>query len=213
MGKSIIDFDEKSVKGKAQLTDKQVESFNYGNSQRLRKDLVYVVPKQWIHSEEMMVQGVTRLSPKVFCVGYSADGTAQVVTSVSINTLRARHLGKVADGILEIQLKKNDAGLLRAAEKQQQFPVMVSGNLPLQVEGNGAFVKRDFAFKVNDRYPVFNFKFKETAKGSGKWNILAKEGTAIADLDTPTVNEYEETGIVSDDTSLIPNFSDYAVNE
>lgn len=213
MGKSIIDFDEKSVKGKAQLTDKQVESFKYGNSQRLRKDLVYVVPKQWIHSEEMEVNGVKRLSPKVFCVGYDADGTAQVVTSISVNTLRARHLGKVADGILEIQLKKDDKGLLRAAERQQQYPVMVSGNLPLKVDGKEAYTTRDFAFKVNDRYPVFNFKFAETSKGSGKWNVLAKEGTSIADLDTPTVNEYEETGIVSDDTSLIPNFSDYAVNE
>lgn len=213
MGKSIIDFDEKSIKGKAVLTEKQITSLNYGNSQRLRKDLVYVVPKQWIHSEEMVINDVTHLSPKVFCVGYDDKGTAQVVTSISVNTLRARHLGKVSDGILEIHLKKDDKGLLRAAEKQQQYPVMVSGNLPLKVEGKEAYTTRDFAFKVNDRYPVFNFKFAETAKGSGKWNVLAKEGTSIADLDTPTVNEYEETGVVSDDTSLIPNFSDYTVNE
>ncbi len=203
------DFDKESVAGKATFEGKKLEALNYGNSQRLRRDLTYVVPKQWVHAEKVIIDGEEKTSPKVFAIGYDDTDSPVVVTSVSINTLRARHLGKALDGAPTIKLVKKD-GLLRAATQPQQYPVMVSGNLPIQVVGNEAKVARDFAFKVTDRYTVYNFKFKETSEGSGKWNILAKAGTDIADLEPRVVNEYSETDVVSSDTCPIPNFAEYA---
>lgn len=211
MNKVVIDFDKKSVAGKATFEGKKLESLNFGNSQRLRQDLTYVIPAQYVHAEKMQINGVNRVAPKVFAVGYDDKGEAQVITTLSINTLRARHLGKVIDGAPSIKLVRKD-GLYRAETAPKQTSVFISGSLPIQTEGNEAKVPRNFGFKVNDRYQVYNFKFAETSTGSGKWNIVAKEGTDIADLDPQTVNEYVETGVVSADTAMIPDFDAYACN-
>ena len=209
MNKIVIDFDKESVAGKATFEGNKLKSLNFGNSQRLRQDLTYVIPAQYVHAEKARINDVDRIVPKVFAVGYDDKGEAQVITTVSINTLRARHLGKVIDGAPSIKLVRKD-GVYRAENTPKQTSVFVSGGLPIQTEGNEAKISRNFGFKVNDRYQVYNFKFAETSTGSGKWNIVAKEGTDIADLDPQTVNEYVETGVVSADTAMIPDFDAYA---
>ena len=42
-----VDYNPQAISGIAELNDKQVESYQT-TAQRLRSDLIYFVPKQWV---------------------------------------------------------------------------------------------------------------------------------------------------------------------
>jgi hypothetical protein len=91
-----LDYNPALVQGVAELDDKQVNNYQT-TAQRLRSDLTYVVPKQWIHSEDVTVNGQKRKSNKIFAIGVDASGNAICVVTMSVNGLRARHYGKVKE--------------------------------------------------------------------------------------------------------------------
>lgn len=214
MSKNIInDYDASSIVGRASFTERQIQNLQF-NAQRLRKDLTYVIPRQWVHDETTGINGGPVYSHKIFAVGYNGENEPEIVTTISINTLRARHLGKCSEGdlIINVAPSKEKGGLLRAINAPKQQSVFVSGSLPVKVEGKDAYIPRDFGFQIIGRECVYQLQVVEHAPGSGKWDVLTKKGTDIADLAVSTVNEYSECGVVSSDTSMISGFSEYALD-
>ena len=195
MGKIMIsvDYDKSSIKGISQLDDRAKQALTFGNSSRLRKDLTYFIPRQWVHDEEINTQDGKRISKKVFVLGITDDNQVASVTTLSINGLRARHYGKVADNPnFYITCHQNDDKLWRADENAKES-VYVDGNFQLHVEGDRAAVTKPQAFKVVDRADVYQLGFTQTAPNSGKWNVnVAKVGEqVVADLAKATVNFYK----------------------
>lgn len=188
-----VDYDKSSVRGISMLDDRAKQNLTYGNSSRLRKDLTYFIPRQWVHDEEITTSNGKQISKKVFVLGVTEDNQVASVTTLSINGLRARHYGKVSENPnLRITCHQNDEHLWRADENAR-VGVFEDGNFQLSVEGDRAAVKKPQAFKVVDRADVYQLGFTQTAEGSGKWNVNVAQvdGKTIADLAKATMNFYK----------------------
>lgn len=207
-----LDYNPALVQGIAELDDKQVQNYQT-TAQRLRSDLTYVVPQQWVHSEDVVVNGVNRKSNKVFAIGVDAHGNAICVVTLSVNGLRARHYGKVKENpTLRISAVQNEDKLWRAAAGTSQEPVFAQGALPLTVKGKKAYINRNFAFNITGRHQCYGVNFTETAANSGKYNIDHQniDGAEYVKLSQQTLNEYSEIDNVPGfDSGVIPGFDVY----
>ena len=207
-----LDYNPELVQGVAELDDKQVNNYQT-TAQRLRSDLTYVVPKQWIHSEDVTVNGQKRKSNKIFAIGVDASGNAICVVTMSVNGLRARHYGKVKENpTLRISAVQNEDKLWRCAPGTAQEPVFAQGALPLTVTGKKAYINRNFAFNITGRHSCYGVNFTETAPNSGKYNIDRQtiDGADFVKLTSQTLNEYTEIdNVPTVDSTVIPGFDTY----
>jgi hypothetical protein len=212
------EYEPKDVLGVAELDENQVRNLSFNTqSSRLRKDLTYVIPAQKVHNENVQVNNETRKSLRVFCIGVNDKDEVQVRTSISINTLRQRHYGFVAEGKKLIPAEKNQEGLWRIQSGIRQQSVFANGGLPLVIEGKLGLIKRPMAFRVLDRTEVYQPQFKETAAGSRKFNVVTfhEDGKDYADMAKNPVNIYNEVLEVPkvDAKAVIENFSEYEYSE
>ena len=189
----VKEFDSSLVGGVSQFEQNQIDNFNFQQSARLRQDLTYVVAPQWVHDEKLArpINGNDR-SRKIFAVGVDANGNPVQMVSLSVNGLRLRHYGKVNDNpTLKIKAAANEQKLFRAVDAIQTS-VFKEGNLPIATSDKKAYIKRDFAFKVNDRYAVF-VPDGFTKKGNGyDMDHYQEDGKEYVKLGKQTVNEYSE---------------------
>ena len=209
-----VDYNPQAISGIAELNDKQVESYQT-TAQRLRSDLIYFVPKQWVHDENVKVNGVDHKSNKIFAIGVDKDGNAITAVTLSVNGLRNRHYGKIKENPnLMIKAFQNDDKLWRAVAGTTQEPVFVQGALPLTVIGKKAYINRPFAFSITGRHQCFGVNFTESAPG--KWNINHHTvGTdEYVTLTSQTLNEYSEVDNVPnvDANACIANFEAFTAD-
>lgn len=192
------DYDASSVvKGRAKTSDKQASNFTFGqNSNRLRADLIYVIPRQWAHIEKVNVRDVVRDSVKVYAVGVNQDGVALMTTTLSLNGLTQRHYGDAADN-LKVEAIKNEKGLYRMSPGVRQTSVFAKGTTPIKVvkdgDDNYAYIPRDFAFQVTDRGDKLITTFSQVS-GTNDWNIdhYKEDGKELVKFSPATLNTYEE---------------------
>lgn len=209
-----VDFDTNAIaEPVAKLNDKQVANYQT-TAQRLRSDLTYVVPKQWVHSEKVTVNGRESKSNKIFAIGVDSNGNAITAVSLSVNGLRNRHYGKVKDNpALKIKAEQRD-GLWRAVQGTSQESVFSQGALPMTVIGDTAYINRNFAFKIVGRESCYGVNFTE--QSAGKWNINhhTENGVEYVTLSSSTLNEYAELDNIPsvDSNACIPNFDTYTAD-
>lgn len=211
-----IDFTEKNVLGEATgLNDRQVNNLNMGsNSPRLDKKLTYYIPKQKLHLEKWSDAADAQPSIKVFAIGIDESGEAKVVTSLSINTLRARYLGEAKDE-LKLGTNVNEDGLVRFDPQPAQYSVWEDEfRIPVAAVDKTGLFKEDVFFKVTMRHQVSVPAFEKAGKivnGREAYNIKVYENTNIAALDVTPVWSYVQVDGKPVDTSCIPGFEKYAL--
>lgn len=198
VGKSMcrIEFDKKAVQGISTLNEKQIASLNQ-RSQLLRKDLTYVIVPQYVHSEKLPqpING-NEFSNRIFAIGVNEAGDAVQAITLSINGLRARHYGMIAENPnLRVSAVKNDAGLMRAERGAQIFSVFETGSLPIVTAGEKAYISRPFAFKVTGRGQCYNVSFKETKNGYDM-ETFQEDGKSYVKFTPVTLNKYAEVDSV-----------------
>lgn len=206
-----VDFNPAAISGIAELNEKQVQNYQT-TAQRLRSDLTYFVPKQWVHDEKVTVNGREQKSNKIFAIGCDANGNPITAVTLSVNGLRNRHYGKVKENPgLRIAAIQNEDKLWRAAQGTQQESVFSQGALPLTVVGNKAYINRPFAFSIVGRNACYGVNFTE--KTTGKWDINHhnEDGKEYVTLSSQTLNEYAEVDNIPsvDVEACIDGFSTY----
>ena len=193
MGKILlsVDYDKSAVRGISTIENNAQRNTN--NSARLRKDLTYFIPRQWVHDEEIMTSNGKKISKKVFVIGVTDDNQVASVTTLSVNSFR-NHYGKGCDKPnLRIPCHRNGYGLWRADENAHEGVFLDGGSLIVLKKINGLMCK-PIAFKLVSRCDVYRLNFEETSMGSGKWNVktFQIDGNTFADLQKVMVNLYEE---------------------
>ena len=195
-----IDFDVTTVLGLAEFSDKQLANLEYVGATRLNSDLIYVIPRQWIHSSKLKrpING-KETSNKVYVLGFNAEGQMVTVLTIALNSLTQQFYGLVKDGPLVISAVKNGDSLYRAIAGTSQTSVWLKGGLPLRVQNKNVYISRDIAFKLSSRESVYTGKFKQVSNG---WDMLVKHTSddVIIDLGVQTMNLLEEV-------SAIPSYS------
>lgn len=194
VGKSLlrIEFDKKAVQGISTLDEKQIANINQ-QSQRLRNDLTYVIVPQYVHKEKLPqpING-NEFSNRVFAIGVNADGQGIHAVTLSVNGLRTRHFGVIAENLnLKVRAYKNAKGLMRPDPSVVQFSVFTYGELPLITTRDHAFISRPFAFKVVGRGQCYNVSFKQVKNGYDM-ETFQEEGKDYIKLVPVTLNKYEE---------------------
>lgn len=194
VGKSLcrIEFDKNALQGISTLNEKQIAALNQ-QSQRLRNDLTYVIVPQFVHSEKLPqpVNG-NEFSNRVFAIGVNAEGQAIQAVTLSVNGLRARHYGVIAENPnLRVSAVKNDAGLMRAERGTTQYSVFANGALPIVTAGDKAYISRPFAFKVTGRNACYNASFKQVKEGYDM-ETYNEDGKDYIKFTPVTMNKYEE---------------------
>lgn len=196
MGKTVVtkSYVNGSILGIATLTDTQIENLNRVST-RLSLDLIYVIPRQWVHSEKLNtpINGNDR-SNKVFAFGFTESGDLKEVVTLSINGLRDRHYGVIKDTPnLKLPVVKNDNGLWRLEPGTSSFSVFSDGSsVPFKTEGNKVYVSEDFSFKVLSRNNCYAVTFQRTAPNANTWDIIhvTDDGNEIAKLSSRAYNDY-----------------------
>lgn len=189
-----VEYDAKSVTGVATLTDSQLAGFTNSNSVRLRDDLVYFIPKQKAHGENITVRGRKMTSNKVFAFGCIYDKEANTltpvsVTSLSINGLRQRHYGLVSAGPVKAEAEQRE-GLWRMKDSLPQTSVFAKGGLNVHIEGKNAVVDPCY-FTVIDRQNCHTIGMTEK---DGKYDFNTKEegGKHYIEFQSTPLNVYQE---------------------
>lgn len=215
--KIAIEFTQDNVLGVADgLSDRQVTNLNIGsNSVRLNKDLVYYIPKQKIHLEKWSDDTAANPALKVFAIGINADGEATCVTSLSVNTLRARYLCE-ANEPQHFETTVNADGLVRFAPQPVQYSVWADEfRIPVKAENKQGLFTEPVFFKVSDRHNVLVPAFVKDAKikvnGRDGYHIRTYKDSNIAALDNTVVWLYTKVEGTEVDTSCIPGFEKYAL--
>lgn len=191
-----IGFNPELVKNAAELTESQISSILNQQSPRLRKDLIYVVPKQVVHVEQLpqAING-REFSNRVFVLGFNAEGTLVEIVSLSINGLRQTHYGPTDNPLrVEAEIRGGLHRIPRGAV--QQYSVFSVGSFPIHIQGKNALIPRDFAFKVNGRVNCYtaNFVQLESGVNEGKWDMVVdSEGDKeYIRFSTQNFNDYVE---------------------
>lgn len=188
-----IEFNAAALHGKAEFNAKQLANLEYTGAIRLNPDLLYVIPKQWVHSENLLrpINGKDK-SNKVFVLGFK-DEHLETVFSLALNGLNQQFYGTVRENPkMLISAVQNGDNLYRAIAGTSQISVWTKGGLPVYVQGSNAYIPYDVAFRLVGREAVWTGKFKETKTGSGKWNMLVKtiDGDTFLDLGIQSMNMY-----------------------
>lgn len=205
MQKAIkAEYDAKTIGEVSVLTQAQINGLN-SNSVRLRNDLVYVVPRQKVHSEKISVRGTERNSNKVFAFGCVYDPEAKTltpvtVTTLSINGLRQRHYGFVENGPVKALAEQRD-GLwrMKAGQGLDQISVFKNGGVTVHIDGTTATVE-PINFAVVDRKPCHTIGMTENADGKYDFNHKKDGKDDVIEFQATDLNVYEE--VFADTSSL-----------
>lgn len=108
------------------ISDKQQESVNFERTPLLNPDLRWICPAQENFASEMKINGVDRVSKRIWFAGFNSDGIVASVRSISVASLRAMALGLVKDGIAApvISTTVNAEGATRTAPGTQYIHAM-----------------------------------------------------------------------------------------
>ena len=203
VGKSIqarVEYDATVIVGVSKFTAAQLRSIMFEGATRLRTDLTYVIPKQWVHDEKLKQSfNGYDTSRKVFVIGLNDEGQCVTVLTLGVSGLRSSYYGEATEQIM-ISAVKNAAGLHRAISGTELISVFDKGNFKLTGEESGkAFVAKDFAFKMTGRHQVLIGKFKAIGRGDNvKWDMITKsiDGSDYLDLGFTSMNRYEQLDVV-----------------
>lgn len=187
-----IEFDAGSLRGKAEFSAKQLTNLEYTGSIRLRPDLIYVIPRQWVHKAQLLrtINGKDT-SNKVFIIGFNKDRQVETVFTMALNGLTQQFYGLLEDfPTLLISAVKNADNLYRAVAGTSQTSVWLKGGLPIRTKGSNAYIPYDVAFSLSGRKSVWCGKFKE--ESPGRWNMLTKyvNDDLFLDLGIQSMNLY-----------------------
>lgn len=203
VGKSIqarVEYDATAIVGVSTFTAAQLRAIMFEGATRLRNDLTYVIPRQWVHDEKLkQTFNGYDTSRKVFVIGINNEGQCVTVLTLGVSGLRSSNYGEATDKLL-ISAVKNAAGLHRAISGTELISVFEKGHFTLKGEDTGkAYVAEDFAFKVVGRHQVYVGKFKAIGRGDSlKWDMLTQkvDGQEYLDLGITSMNRYEQQDVV-----------------
>lgn len=213
VGKSIqarVEYDVTAIAGVSTFSAAQLRSIMFEGGTRLRQDLTYVIPRQWVHDEKLKQSfNGYDTSRKVFVIGINDEGQCVSVLTLGVSGLRSSYYGEATEQI-RISAVKNAAGLHRAISGTELISVFDKGNFKLTGEESGkAYVAENFAFKVTGRHQVLVGKFKSIGRGDSlKWDMLTKtiDGSDYLDLGFTSMNRYEQQDIVPEiNWDQVPN--------
>ncbi len=192
MGKTIsvhVAFDATAlVEAKATVTASEAQYLNRA-SLRLSKDLIYVLPKQWVHVEKLAqpFNGYDNFKA-VYVVGMDIAGHPIEIQSIGYNSLKTTFYGTDAEP-KELELVESKG---RQVIKQQGTNVFKGERPPFKVtEDLHPYVARDFAFKLVKRSDCFIPALKQINK---VWTYFLDDDGKVAG-EFKLINLYEPATI------------------
>ena len=134
VGKSIqarVEYDATAIVGVSTFTATQLRAIMFEGGTRLRQDLTYVIPRQWVHDEKLKqaFNGYDR-SRKVFVIGINDEGQCVTSLTLGVSGLRSSYYGEATEQ-LTISAVKNAVGLYRAISGTELISVFDKGNFKL----------------------------------------------------------------------------------
>lgn len=212
MGKTIsvhVGFDATAVmETKATVKAREEMHINRA-SLRLSKDLIYVLPKQWVHLEKLAIPYKGHNNFKaVYVVGMDVVGHPIEIQSIGYNSLKTTFYGTDVEP-MELELVESKG---RQVIKQQGTNVFKGERPPFKVtEDLHPYVARDFAFKLVKRSDCFIPELKQInkvwtyfldddGKVAGEFKLLnLYESVTIPDvLDWKDLKGFENLGQIFD---------------
>lgn len=203
MGKVIscyVAFDPSMVEDKkAVLNEKQANALAFGQSvARLSPDLVYVVPKQWVHARKLSrpFNGVTH-SLCVYAFGFDKGGNLVESQELSTSSLTARHYGSTAEAAPRIIVERNDSNLWRVKNGQGQVSGVIKNgtlpfiNVPIDEGKSNAYVPKNVSLKLNNRDEFYVLGFESVGEGYDVKHV-EDNGEAVVKFDKRALNIYDQ---------------------
>lgn len=191
MGKTIsvfVAFNEKSVvAGKATVTASEANFLNRA-SLRLSPDLIYVMPKQWVHTEKLVrpFNGYDNFKA-VYVIGLNKDGIIVECQSIGYNSLKSTFYGTENEPMELSLVDKGDRKVIEQVGKN----VFKGERPPFKVtEDLHPYVARDFAFKLIKREYAFLPTLKQI---NNVWTYFMKNDKVAGEY--KPLNTYEATEI------------------
>lgn len=203
MGKTIscyVAFDPSKVEDKkAVLNSKQANALAFGQSvARLSPDLIYVVPKQWVHSRKLNapINGVTH-SLCVYVFGFDKGGNLVELQELSTSSLTARHYGSTDNDAPRIIAERNDSNLWRVRTGQGHVNGVVNNGavpfitIPIDGNNSNAYVPKNITLKLNRRGEFYVLGFESVANGYDVKHV-EDNGEDVVKFDTRALNIYDQ---------------------
>lgn len=202
MGKTIsvyVAFDPSMVEDKkAVLNEKQANALAFGQSvARLSPDLVYVVPKQWVHARQLSrpFNGVTH-SLCVYAFGFDKGGNLVESQELSISSLTVRHYGSTDYDAPRIIAERNANNLWRVKTGQGHVNGVVNNGMvpfitvPIDDNTSNAYVPKNISLKLKKRDEFYVLGFESVSNGYDVKHV-EDNGEDIVKFDTRALNIYD----------------------
>lgn len=196
-----IEYSTESVQGISVFTTKQIESLTFAAGiVRLREDLVYVIPRQWIHNEKLTraFRG-HEFSKKVFLLGVDPEsGSVATVSTLSINSLQSSYYGDVEEwpNLKISAIFRN--GVYRAPQGTSMHSVFDNGGVTFLDKDNHAYVAHEMAFKVGKRHSVWVTELNNTGTPENPiWDMstISDGDSKYLKLVQTTMNRFTEVTV------------------
>lgn len=203
MGKTIscyVAFDPSMVEDKkAVLNSKQANALSFGQGvARLSPDLIYVIPKQWVHSRKLNapINGVTH-SNSIYAFGFDKGGNLVEVQELSTSTLTVRHYGSTDYDAPRIIAERNANNLWRVKTGQGHVNGVVNNGMvpfitvPIDDNNSNAYVPKNIALKLNKRGEFYVLGFESVSNGFDVKHV-EDNGEDVVKFDTRALNIYDQ---------------------
>ena len=195
---------------KARFSEKEIESLNYTSSPEILTGVTYIAPKQFIHVEEININGRKVRTNKIFLIAVR-DGVAESVVSVSLSALRRMHLGEVTEEELKIPAEIR-SGRYMPVKGTQYYSAWEEGGLCLRGESTEGWVAKDTAFTVSKRHIVWETTPIDTKNGLNNAVTQDKKNMLLSKHKRPVFRQevacpdWENLGIPSEFREFIMSF-------
>lgn len=189
------EYDSTAIKGKATLTESQINSLTFSPSIRVREDLIYVIPEQWVFDEKLPQRfNGYDTSKKVFAFGINSAGEAVCATTLSISGLRFTHYGLVSDNKNPlISALENTNKVFRAISGTPTYSIFRDGKTFMpKVDGSNAYIDKPFVFrKAGKGQQCWVAAGKRLKNGQWQMDTKVVDGMTYLSLYTSWAADYE----------------------
>lgn len=172
------------------LKDALVRSLSFEKQQPLDPTLNYVIVPQKNFAAEYNIEGVTRISPRLWIVGIDGNNVLQTIRSVSINSLLGMAFQDVVDGTPAPEIKailKPDGGY--KPQQGWKYVHALDDSSFLKAEGKRAVVRKPIILRSLGNFEVWRGQFTDQ-------KLTATNG--YIDLTTDSMRKFRTDGVPSD---------------
>lgn len=206
------EYSQDNLKGKAVLTESQIRSWSFTPQTRIRPDLIYAIPPQWVISEKLpkAFNGV-EYGKKVFAFGINDKNEVEVITTISVSGLKSTHYGLVQDNPkLLIAAVLNTDKVYRAISGTPTYSVFENeGSFDVKVDGTAAYVPNLFVFRKKGKgAQAWVSAGKRTNTGKWEMDTMVIDGQRYLQLYSSYTPNYE----ILDDSTYDFNWKELEPN-